>query len=476
MYFFNKTNGREDKTFLIEDPGMQITYGQLDRFCNAFSDVTKTRKLAFLLCKNTAGSLLGYIACLRQGIVPLLLDARMDEGLFWELFKIYDPDYIYFPVEEAEWIWESVKNSESILNRYGYQLLERTPEKETRMDKELAVLLTTSGSTGSPKLVRQSYKNIDANAKSIKEYLHLDAEERPITTLPMNYTYGLSVINSHMEAGAAILLTERSLFEKEFWDFFRREEATSVNGVPFTYEMLFKLGFLEMNLPSLKTMTQAGGKLSLEFHRRFASYARETGRQFIVMYGQTEATARMSYLPPEYSYEKIGSIGIAIPGGEFLLMEEQSGEVNKITEPEKEGELYYKGPNVTLGYAQEKADLEKGDERCGCLATGDIAKRDRDGFYYITGRKKRFLKILGNRVNLDEAEQILKARFPEIEMVLSGQDDRMDIYIAGEETRDRDEAAAFLSEKMKLNPSVFHAHFISEIPKNASGKILYKDL
>ncbi|MBS7009884.1 AMP-binding protein [Anaerostipes sp.] len=474
MCFFEQRKQRRDQPFLIEDQGRTVSYGQLDEFCSQFSQAVKERKLAFLLCENTAGSVMGYIACLRQRVVPLLLDAKMDEELLRNLFAAYDPDYLYVPDREER--GDLQEGSRTVLRRYGYRLFERSPQKETRLNPELALLLTTSGSTGSPKLVRQSYANISANALSIKTYLDLDEKERPVTTLPMNYTYGLSVINSHMEAGASILLTSRTLFEKEFWDFFRREKGTSISGVPFTYEMLLKLGFMEMDLPFLKTMTQAGGKLSADLQRRFAAYAEKTGRKFIVMYGQTEATARMSYLPFEYAGEKIGSIGTAIPGGTFFLMEEAGGRAKEISEPEKEGELFYKGPNVTLGYAQEKKDLEYGDERNGCLATGDIAKRDRDGFYYITGRKKRFLKILGNRVNLDEAEQILKAYFPETEIACSGQDDRMDVYIAGEKSESGRQTAAFLSKKFHLNSSVFHIHYISEMPKNSSGKILYQEL
>lgn len=476
MNFFDQKEERKDQIFLMEEQGGKVTYGQLDQFCGQFSRNTKARRLAFLLCENTAGSVLGYIACLRRGVVPLLLDSKIDKGLFENLFNVYDPDYLYVPSKELERKRKQPGELRTVLSQYGYCLLECTPKKETKMDPHLALLLTTSGSTGSPKLVRQSYENISANAHSIKEYLDLNEKERPITTLPMNYTYGLSVINSHMEAGAAILLTSRSLFEKEFWDFFRREEGTSLSGVPFTYEMLWKLGFFKMDLPSLKTMTQAGGKLSKELHRRFASYAKETGRKFIVMYGQTEATARMSYLPSEYACEKTGSIGIAIPGGKFSLKEEEDGVLKEVVEPEKEGELFYQGPNVTLGYAQEKKDLVKGDERGGCLATGDIAKRDQDGFYYITGRKKRFLKILGSRVNLDEAEQILKEHFPKAEIACSGLDDRMDIYMAGEKDQHKDQAAVFLSGKLNLNPSVFCIHYVTEIPKNSSGKILYKEL
>lgn len=474
MCFYEQKNGLEERPFLIEDQGVMVTYGQLDQFCCCFSKSVEKRKLAFLLCTNTAGSVLGYTACLRHKVVPLLLDAKIDKSLFLTLTEVYDPDYLYVPDQGADWIKKYVK--ETVFHKYGYRMIKRRPEQKTILYDELALLLTTSGSTGSPKLVRQSYKNITANAKAIAEYLDLHAKERPVTTLPMHYTYGLSVINSHMEAGAAILLTKKSLFEKEFWEFFRKEEGTSISGVPFTYEMLRKLGFMDMDLPSLKTMTQAGGKLSLELHRRFAAYAENTGRNFIVMYGQTEATARMSYLPAADALKKPGSIGIAVPGGTFRLMETEQGKPKEIVEPLTEGELFYEGANVTLGYAKAKADLLKGDERKGCLFTGDMAVRDRDGFYYITGRKKRFLKILGNRVNLDEAEQLLKNRYPNLECACSGRDDQMDIYIAGELKPPEEQIRHFLSEKTKLNPSVFRIHMISEIPKNGAGKILYGEL
>lgn len=476
MNFFDQKDERTDRVFLIGDQEQTVTYGALNEFCSQFSKAVRTRTLAFLFCENTAGSVMGYIACLRQGVVPLLLDAKIDKELLLRLFTIYDPDYLYVPFGELEQRKTFFDATRSGFSQYGYCLLKRTPAKETKMNPHLALLLTTSGSTGSPKLVRQSYENISANARSIKEYLNLNEKERPITTLPMNYTYGLSVINSHMEAGASILMTSKSLFEKEFWDFFRREEGTSISGVPFTYEMLLKLGFLKMDLPSLKTMTQAGGKLPEYLQREFALRAREAGQNFVVMYGQTEATARMSYLPAEYACEKNGSIGIAIPGGRFRIVEEKDGKKTEIREPNQEGELIYEGPNVTLGYACTKEDLEKGDERCGYLATGDVAKRDRDGFYYITGRKKRFLKILGNRVNLDEAEQILKAHFPEHEIVCTGKDDCMDIFCAGGNTDIKECIPSFLSQKTGLNPAVFHVHVLKDIPKNNAGKIRYSEL
>ena len=385
-----------------------------------------------------------------------MLDAKIDGQLLQRFKEIYWPDFIWRPGESG----------------YVLERGQRTEDEGQRaLYDELALLLTTSGSTGSPKLVRQSYANIKANTASIVEYLKLDATERPITTLPMNYTYGLSIINSHLAAGATILLTDKSIMQREFWDFFAAQGATSFGGVPYTYEMLDKLMFFRRKLPSLRTMTQAGGKILPALHQKFAEYAKREGKNFVVMYGQCEATARMSYLPPERALDKVGSMGVAIPGGKFTLIDVDGRE---ITEPEVTGELVYEGANVTLGYAECADDLSKGDERQGRLVTGDMAKHDAEGFYYVVGRKKRFLKIFGNRVNLDETERLIKDRFPDMDCACGGVDDKMKIFVT-EGGRER-EIQDFVAEKTHLNFTAFDVVPINSIPKNASGKTLYSEL
>jgi acyl-CoA synthetase (AMP-forming)/AMP-acid ligase II len=247
--------------------------------------------------------------------------------------------------------------------------------------------------------------------------------------------------------------------------------ATSFGGVPYIYEMLDKLRFFRMALPSLRTMTQAGGKLSPELHRKFAEYAAATGKKFVVMYGQTEATARMSYLPAEKSLEKYGSMGIAIPGGEFRLIDVDGKEID---ESEVVGELVYRGANVTFGYAERGEDLAKGDEWSGVLVTGDMAKRDSDGYYYIVGRKKRFLKIFGSRVNLDETERLIKASFPNADFACGGVDDKMTVFATDISIKDK--LLEFLALKTGLNQAAFSVVEIDSIPRSESGKILYREL
>ncbi|MDD6208574.1 MAG: AMP-binding protein [Clostridiales bacterium] len=463
---------------LLDDKGRFMTYRQLSEEGEQLAEsihsgsAGENRCLAFCFCRNCLESVLGYTAMIEHGVVPALLSAQMDESLIRQLLQIYQPSYLWLPEElEVRFYEEAFPEGEEVYEYGDYRLLRMKERNEIGMYEKLALLLTTSGSTGSPKFVRQSYENILDNARSIACYLELDETERPVTTLPMNYTYGLSIINSHLLVGATVLLTEKGMMQKEFWNFMKEEKATSFGGVPYTYEMLDKLRFERMDLPHLRTMTQAGGKLLPSLHEKFARYAIENGKHFVVMYGQCEATARMAYLPYEKSLEKYGSMGIAIPGGHFSLID-VDGKV--ITEPEVTGELIYEGKNVTLGYACDRADLLKGDERHGRLETGDMAKRDEDGYYYIVGRKKRFLKIYGNRVNLDEMDRMVKEAFPGLECASAGKDDHLIVFVTDDAKKE--EILHYVSEKTGLNPKAFSVKKIPEIPKNDAGKIQYKEL
>ena len=395
-----------------------------------------------------------------------MLSCSLEREFLNKLLECYSPAFLWAPDESID----DFTGMESVYRAYGYTLLKTGIEKKYPLNDALGLLLTTSGSTGSPKFVRQSYDNILDNAKSIVDYLELNEKERPITTLPMNYTYGLSIINSHLLVGATILVTDKSLMQKEFWSFLKDKRATSFGGVPYTYEILDKIRFMRMELPFFKTMTQAGGKLMPELHEKFAKWAEENGKKFIVMYGQCEATARMGYLPHERAIEKKGSMGIAIPGGKFKLID-VDGET--ITTPYTTGELVYEGKNVTLGYAECGDDLIKGDERGGILVTGDMAQFDDDGYYYIVGRKKRFLKIYGNRVNLDETDRLIKAKFG-LEVACAGVDDHMYIFVTDEKLAEP--IREYVFSKTKLNPAAFKILVIDEIPKNEAGKTLYKEL
>lgn len=452
---------------VIDENGLKLTYGDMMTEGKQLISNIGKRCLVFCLCQNEIASVLGYATFIENGIVPVMLNAHMERELLENLLAVYKPPFVWAPDSQKE----EFDGVDVVYTKYGYSLFKTNYDVEYPLCEDLCLLLTTSGSTGSPKFVRQSYKNVQCNAKSIVEYLKIDETEKPITTLPMNYTYGLSIINSHFMVGATLLVTDKGIMQKEFWNFFKEEGATSFGGVPYTYEMLDRLRFQRMELPSLRYMTQAGGKLIPELHKKFAEYAADNGKKFIVMYGQCEATARMGYLPADMALEKCGSMGIAIPGGKFTLID-AAGDV--ISEPRVTGELVYEGDNVTMGYAEVGEDLIKGDERFGRLETGDMAQVDEDGYYYIVGRKKRFLKIYGNRVNLDEIDRLIKGKFDGLECASAGKDDHMYIFVTDDAYAE--EIREFVAHTTKLNPVAFNVVKVDDIPKNDSGKVLYKGL
>lgn len=451
-----------------DEDGQTITYaGLLDR-AHELRAAWEPRRVVFCLCTNTISSLLGYLSCLDAGAVPLLLPATLDGGLLEGLIARYRPAGLWTPreltVRFLHFLRGAWETEDYVQISTGF-----TPYP---VHPELGLLMTTSGSTGSPKLVRQSMKNLVSNARAIAGYLELTPEERPLTTLPMHYTYGLSVVHSHLISGGCLLLTGRSVLEPALWDFFRAKGGTSLSGVPVTYAMLRRLGFFQRTLPSLRYFTQAGGRLPPELHRLCASYAAEQGLRFYAMYGQTEATARMSYLPWQRSLDKPGSIGVPIPGGSFSLLDEEGRE---LTQPQAAGELVYRGDNVTLGYAEGTDDLAKGDENHGVLRTGDLARRDEEGFYYITGRKKRFLKLAGSRVSLDECEELLHAAYPDGDWACCGTDDGLRIFsdLPGETP---EAGRLLLCETLRLAPGAVRATGVARLPRGEAGKILYPEL
>lgn len=462
-FFFKSLEKYGDETALITETEESVSYKQLIARADRLAEQIGRRCLVFLACRNAEESVVGYVSCMRHDIVPVLVSADIDAKLLNNLLESYHPAYLWAPSENSNFAGDVVYQDKA------YCLKKTGMEEDYQLGEDLTLLLTTSGSTGSPKLVRQTWKNIQSNTDSIIEYLGIVASDRAITTLPMNYTFGLSIINTHLCSGARIILTDATLLDKSFWSLFKSQGATTFGGVPYTYEILKKLRFGRMDLPSLRYITQAGGKLVKEMAEEFNAICEEKGIQLIVMYGQTEATARMSYLPWKDAKRKAGSIGIAIPRGRFALIDVDG---NEITEPDVVGEMVYYGENVTLGYAENRAELNKPDENHGELHTGDMAKWDADGFLYVVGRMKRFLKLFGNRVNLDEVENLLKKEG--IENVCSGRDDHLVIFITNPEQEK--EASDFLVNHTGISRGGFEIKFIEEIPRSESGKILYSSL
>lgn len=465
MYFYKNLEKYSDSVAIIRNDLSVVTYNDLQKYAFNIIKNILPGKLVFNLVGDNVESISGYIGFLQIKAPQLLLDKDIYVDLLANLMETYRPYYIFMPQSRLK--EDALVNDLTVIESTDSYVLCRTNhEQDYSVYHDLALLLSTSGSTGSPKLVRLTYDNLQNNTESISNYLSITSEDRAITTMPMSYSYGLSIINTHLHKGATIILSNSSLMEKKFWNLLQESKATTFGGVPYIYEMLKRLKFSQLELPSLKYLTQAGGKLREDLLQDFVNICDEKGIEFITMYGQTEATARMSYLPWKYAREKVGSIGIAIPGGKLSIKEEG------ITNNTKIGELIYEGENVSLGYATSRFDLENGDENRSLLFTGDIARQDSDGFFYIVGRTKRFIKLFGFRINLDDVEHIIHNEH--IECACIGNDDKLLVLVTQEE--DVKKVQETLINKVKINKIGFTIKTIDSIPRSEAGKTLYSKL
>ncbi|MET3143524.1 UNVERIFIED_ORG: acyl-CoA synthetase (AMP-forming)/AMP-acid ligase II [Arthrobacter sp. UYEF2] len=437
LHFAANLADNGDRTAVATSNGV-LTYRELaDRVGELGRRLGTERRLVALTAGNDVDSLVGYLAAMAAGHPLILLPADKPAALE-SLVAAYDPDVILRSVS-------------------GQMVLEeRRPGTGHTLHPDLALLLSTSGSTGSPKLVRLSYQNLQANAESIAEYLGITGDDRAMTTLPMSYCYGLSVINSHLLRGASLVLTDLSVVDTCFWDLFRSEGATSFAAVPYTVDLLERVGFAAMDLPTLRYVTQAGGRLGPDLVRRYAELGARSGWDLYVMYGQTEATARMAYLPPRLAGTSPGAIGIPVPGGAFRIDPVPGLE---------HGELVYSGPNVMLGYAGTPEDLGLGrtvDE----LRTGDLARLNAEGLYEVVGRRSRFVKIVGLRVDLGQVERILADLG--IQAASAGTDQGLVVAVEGE--HDPTLLGKLLAQGIGLPRPALEIHAVQELPRLGSGK------
>lgn len=445
---------------VIDDSGESLTYGSLCSYAEELRKVLPYRTLVFLMAENCIGSLIGYTSFLNNHVVPLILSNKTEKTLFDNLYSTYQPEYLWLPTSRA-----AEFGQEPLYSAFGYSLI-KTGNPTPELFEDLSLLLPTSGSTGSPKLVRHSYRNIEANAENVKNLFQITPSERAMGVLPMHYTMGLSVIASHLYAGATVLLCGKSLLDRGFWSMLKEQHATSFTGVPYSFELLSKLRFFRMDLPDLKIVTQGGGKLTEEMWQSLVDYAKDKGKKFIATYGQSECTARMAYLPAELAATKICSIGIAEPGGQLSIINNEGVET---FEGEDSGEMVYRGENVTLGYAYSKEDLLKGDENHGIMHTGDLARRDADGCYYIIGRLKRFLKIFGLRIGLDEVENLIRSNY-DTDCYCSGDDEKLLIKLTNPAVAE--EIPHFIEEKTHLFYQRVNVEIVDKILRNETGKVI----
>ena len=414
-----------DNIAVIGECGETLRYGELEALSAKLSEVDPRYPLVMMLCRNTFGAVSGYAALLGGGYPMLMMSAEAPAEIRRSVLNAYRPGLVFLPEEmrgEYAGMREACTVGDYVLLRTNY------PELYP-VHPELGLLLTTSGSTGSVKYVRQSRNNILFNAGVIADYLGLRENDRSITSVPMQYTYAQSMIHAALLHGACTVATRQSFMENEFWDLVEEKEVSVFHGVPNTYD-----------------------------------------RRFVVMYGQSEATAAISWLAPEKSAEKIGSVGLAVPGGEISLLDAQD---HTITAPHCPGEIVYRGGNVAMGYAQGGEDLCKGDEWGSILRTGDVGETDEDGYLYIVGRLKRFIKVSGHRISLDEIDEKMMSDL-NILTVSSGIDEHLIVFVTDE--REKNIVEDYIRRKIAVVRRAFSVAVIPEIPRNDAGKVLYGEL
>jgi acyl-coenzyme A synthetase/AMP-(fatty) acid ligase len=416
-----------EKVAILTDT-QQLTYHQLaNAVADTASELHGPRRLILLETHNDAATLVHYLAAMAAGHVILPVPAGRDHTA---IQQTYEPGIVI----DTNGIHHSGRHH--------------------RLHDDLALLLSTSGSTGSPKLVRLSHHNLVSNAAAIADYLDIRETDRAATTLPLSYCYGLSVVHSHLLRGAGLILTDRSVVDDEFWQLLRAHKGSTFAGVPYTFELLERVGTQALDLPHLRYLTQAGGRMPPERVRRFAELGRRQGWDLFVMYGATEATARMAYLPPQLASSHPAAIGTPIPGGAFSI--------------EPTGELAYRGPNVMMGYAHRPDDLALG-KTVDVLHTGDIARLGADGLYEVVGRSSRFVKVYGLRIDLQRVEAALSDHG--VTAFCTDLDDRLAVAAAG---HDEDEVQRIAAGAAGVPPIAVQAVTVAELPLLPSGKPDYQ--
>ena len=441
-----------------------ISFGELDKQSDKLAKKLNKKNLAFLICENEIESILFYLSSLKNKCALVLLEKNITEFNLNSLIQQYEPKYI-FKNKKNKIKCKNFTKKEIFLN---YLIFENKNKLNINIHKNLKILISTSGTTGNPKYVKLSEQNLGSNIKSIITYLKLDRYDSTITTLPMNYVYGLSIINTHLFVGGKIILNDFSVIDKRFWELIANHKITNINGVSYLYEIMDKIKFLDKDLSYVKFFTHAGGKISRQLQKKLIDFCIKNKKKIFFMYGAAEATARMGYVPWEYAKKKIGSIGIAIKGGRLWL---ENKKKQKIIKKNKIGELFYSGKNVFSGYANNFRDLST-INNLDILRTGDFAKKDKDGFYFLSGRSDKFVKIQGNRLNLEDIERYT-SNFGVKSVCKLNKQNKISIFIE----KDIDERMLLneIRNRVTVHPSNFIIKKIKKFPLNKNFKISYND-
>lgn len=460
--FFDSIEKHKDNIALIIDENNKISYKDILDFSSKFQKKIKPNSLSILISENCVESLCGYISLLRSNNPVIVLDPYITKNDLQILVNKFQPQYIFCSKKNQKKIRKNLFNL--IHSFRNFNLFQIRKNHSYKINEKLMLLLSTSGSLSEPKFVKLSLENMVANTKSIVSYLNLNSKDRSITTMPMSYSYGLSIINSHLISGASIILNNFSLVDKNFWKLYNHNKPSNLNGVPFFYDILKKIGVERILENKPRFITQAGGKIKNKIFNEIAHKCLQNDISFYLMYGQTEASPRISYHKVKKNdvESKMIPIGKPIDGGVILLKDENGSLISKTN---IEGELIYKGKNIFGGYAKNYNDLNLFDS-ISELRTGDLAIKDKNEIFFITGRKSRFIKVYGYRINLDYIEEKINSKHRSIACVAV--DEKIYIFSKNKNLNLKDIA--------NIPKKTYKILTLKEFPINNNGKISYGKL
>ncbi len=417
-------------------------------------------------CGVDVPSTLAYFGAMYAGCVPVLVDQR----------TLSDSGHLLFTKAKAKAAWTDQRSHWDWAKKNGFQQFEGIPgtasvdsvPPASCEEHDLAVLNPTSGSTGEPRLVMVSHGNLISNTEAIIRSQRLGTDERAMLIMPVSYCFGASVVHTHLYQGGSVVFDTRFMFPDKVLHAINGYHCTSFAGVPTVYNILLRRSHLSSTaMPTLRRFLQAGGSLAPESVKALRSIAPNVS--FFAMYGQTEATARISCLPPECLAEKLGSAGLPLDNLAVRILDETGREL----ENGQIGEIQVSGPSVCLGYLDDPAETAAKFD-AGWLSTGDIGFRDDDGYLWIKGRTSEFMKIRGVRISFAEVEARVNAMPGVYESAATSVShpeagEALALFLVG------DDSSQGLAERVRhsLPPqwTCISVRVVSELPKTANGKI-----
>ena len=458
--YFKKFN---NKVALIDVNNIRYSYSDFVLEIKKLHKKFIKNSLVLMVVSNSFESFIGYFSFLdkSKNCTTIIIDESFGNEYFNKIIKKYKPKYLFYPSNFS--IAKKIPTKSFIYKKYILSQTKNLIDK--KINHKNFILISSSGTTGNPKFIRLTRKNITTNAASIVKSLNISSKHKTITTMPMGYSYGLSIINSHILSGATITINQNTIFEKKFWEKLKENEIYSFAGVPQFYEFLKNIKFHLFNLPKLKYITVAGGHLDLNIKKYFISLSKKKKIKFFTMYGQAEAAPRISCLNPALNPSKINSIGRPINGVKLLLIDNKNKQIKKTN---KNGEILVLGKNVCLGYARKYSDLYKGDENNSSLKTGDIGYFDRQNYFYIIGRKKKISKIFGIRIDLNDIEKFLKVK----NIISLCEPNNKKLIVKIMNNYDKKIIRNLINKRFKINKNYIEINKVKILKKNNFKKVI----